>query len=172
MFSIAAEPRFWWWEIFECFRKLFLSAVVGFIFPGSVSQVGVAMLAVLLVVIVYARFSPYSDKTQDAMQLTCQVLMFLVLFFSILIKAQAGEEAKGVDSTEFTEKCIIFCSIMPLVILVAQVYTNVVQPMWQVMHAKDKAEQAEKKAGGGAQEAEMATPRSGAVTKPHRKLML
>ena len=111
--------------------------MVGFIFPGSVSQVGVAMLAVLLVVIVHARFSPYSDKTQDAMQLTCQVLMFLVLFFSILIKAQAGEEAKGVDSTEFTEKCIIFCSIMPLVILVAQVYTNVVQPMWQVMHAKD-----------------------------------
>ena len=42
----------------------------------------------------------------------------------------------------------------------------------KAMHAKDKAEQAEKKAGGGAQEAEMVTPRSGAVTKPHRKLML
>ena len=72
------------------------------------------------------------------MQLVCQVLMFLVLFFSILIKAQAGEEAAAtdVDSTAFTEKCVIVCTVAPLVILLVSSYLNLVQPIWQAVHAE------------------------------------
>ena len=58
------EPQFWYWEVFECFRKLFLSAIISFILPGTVSQVGLAMVIVMLVCILYGKYSPYIDGRQ------------------------------------------------------------------------------------------------------------
>jgi hypothetical protein len=34
------EPQFWWWEVVELLRKLFLCGIIVFIMPDSAVQVG------------------------------------------------------------------------------------------------------------------------------------
>ena len=38
------EPQMWWWEVFECCRRLALSGVLVFVAQGTPSQILVALL--------------------------------------------------------------------------------------------------------------------------------
>ena len=77
------------------------------------------------------------------MQLFCQIQMFLVLFFSILIKAQSAETAedfggaedRGADSAYVTEKMLIISTVMPILAAFLQVYLVVLEPLWAIWRA-------------------------------------
>ena len=125
-----------------------MSAVIGFILPGTVSQIGLAMVIVMLVCILYGKYSPYVDGRQDFMQLFCQIQMFLVLFFSILIKAQSTEEfvdeSRGADSAYVTEKMLIISTILPIMAAFGQVYLTLIEPMWALWRASKHDDPKEK----------------------------
>jgi hypothetical protein len=61
----AYEPKCWWFEIFECVRRLSLTAGVIMLKPGSVIQIVISMLLCLLSMRIYAGASPYISDRDD-----------------------------------------------------------------------------------------------------------
>jgi hypothetical protein len=57
----------WWWEVEELLRKLFLTALVVLMDPGSPLQVTLAVLVSVLAHVLHAMYKPWrlSDKTLD-----------------------------------------------------------------------------------------------------------
>ena len=44
--AASYKPEFWYMEVFECFRRLYSSAALVFVSPGSATQAVVAFVAV------------------------------------------------------------------------------------------------------------------------------
>ena len=86
------EPEMWWFEIFECFRRQFLTGLLVFVKQGSASQIVLAMVLAFGSFGVYVRFAPFVKDEDDVIAITAQISLFFSLFASLLIKANIDEE--------------------------------------------------------------------------------
>ena len=82
------EHKFWYFEIIETFRKLFLTSVLSVISPGSTKQLVVGNLFVVLCLIIYIILSPFDDLELTMTSAICQVQIWFILFLAILIKEE------------------------------------------------------------------------------------
>lgn len=77
--------RVFWFEIFECVRKICLIGIPVFFDPG-VEQTLIGLMICFVTMGIYAGFWPFLDLTTNALALTCQVQVFFSLLASLLIK--------------------------------------------------------------------------------------
>jgi hypothetical protein len=56
-----------WFEIFECTRRLLLSAAVVLIYPGSVNQIVISTLIAFLSMRFYSYYKPFISPYQDVL---------------------------------------------------------------------------------------------------------
>lgn len=80
------QPKFWYFEIIETLRKLFLTSVLSVISPGSTKQLVYGNLFVVVCLIVYIILSPFDDLELTTTSAICQLQIWFILFLSILIK--------------------------------------------------------------------------------------
>ena len=81
------ELRTWWFEIFECGRKLAVACVPVFFQPsGSVSQLIFGLVVCFLTFGTHMLCAPYVDNADDRLAQLCQVQIFFALLSSLLYK--------------------------------------------------------------------------------------
>jgi hypothetical protein len=86
------EPRYWWFEIFECARRLMLTGGTVFFLEGSATQVAAGILVALVSIHVYADTHPFIDKKDDRLAMAAQWSIFFTLFSGLLLKTKVPSD--------------------------------------------------------------------------------
>ena len=88
-------PSCWYFEALECLRRLLLTCVlpVPGIHPDSIAHVEMGALVALFFALCYAVLRPFNSKVMGAFASAMQIILFLNLFFTILIYADANLES-------------------------------------------------------------------------------
>ena len=60
-------PRYNWFIVLDCFRRLSQTGLLIFVHPGSLSQIIVGIFFSLLSLAALARFAPYIEPTNDTL---------------------------------------------------------------------------------------------------------
>ena len=120
---IGYEYRVYWFEIFECWRKLALTCLPQLLEPG-VNQLTMGLLIAFATFAMYVGFAPYDDDANDQLSIVCQS----IVFFSILsgIVMQCGTESTLVDI------------LLPLTILLPLSYVLIVKTGCDALYRKLK----------------------------------
>ena len=87
------EMRVYWFEVFECVRKICLIGLPIFIDPGSSAQLITGLLVCFISYGMYASYEPYVEKSDDQLAKVCQVSLFFSLVSSIALKMQPDGSA-------------------------------------------------------------------------------
>lgn len=73
----AYEPRFWYWEVIETYRRLMLTAVLSITAAGTSKQAVLALLLAILYIKLYSYFTPYEA---DPANITAEIGQYQILF--------------------------------------------------------------------------------------------
>mmetsp|Transcript_13978 Transcript_13978/g.28571 ORF Transcript_13978/g.28571 Transcript_13978/m.28571 type:complete len:592 (-) Transcript_13978:33-1808(-) len=73
--------NYWFMEIIETLRRLFMTGILSMIEPGSYTQLSVGLLASIAHTIVLSKFEPYEEKrdTWLAILSSCQLILFYLV---------------------------------------------------------------------------------------------
>ena len=70
------ELRAYWFEIFECFRKLSLVGLPVFFMPGSLEQIVLGLIICFISFGAYMAIAPYRFDQHDRLSQICQAQIF------------------------------------------------------------------------------------------------
>ncbi|RYD66200.1 MAG: hypothetical protein EOP84_31330, partial [Verrucomicrobiaceae bacterium] len=82
-------PKRWYFELFDCARRLLLGAVPVLIFRGSTLQIIIVLLISLCSVATFMYFNPYIHVHDNHLAILAQWSITLVLISALIIKVQA-----------------------------------------------------------------------------------
>jgi len=83
------EKEYYWFEVVEMIRKLFLTGIILLAEPGSVFQLACALLIAAYFMAIHIRCLPFKDVTEDFLQTVSLISTVLVLVSAIMIKSSA-----------------------------------------------------------------------------------
>ncbi|TYZ62049.1 hypothetical protein PybrP1_007518 [[Pythium] brassicae (nom. inval.)] len=105
------SQAYWWFEVVDLSRKLFLSGVIMFVQNGSVEQVLLAITVCLVTMWFLLFFQPYGDYSDNLIASVTQLQLFLTLWLGVMIRLNdMNEEAlinKHLLSLLLVGTCII-----------------------------------------------------------------
>ena len=90
------EMRTYWFEIFECGRKILLVAVPIFLPQDSAEQLTCGLIICFCTFGAYMMYAPFEDDGDDLLSQLCQTQIFFSLLSSIVIKAEPNSPTMGV----------------------------------------------------------------------------
>ena len=82
----AYKDGYYWWEVVEILRKLFLTVLVVFFFEGSASQILATLLVALAFLVGLRSFNPYLADDDDVMAAGAQLGLVLASLSALCIK--------------------------------------------------------------------------------------
>ena len=88
----AYEPHMYWFEVFECLRRLLLSSFLILVDPGSSVQIVVAIIICLIAIKFYSFYNPFVEDSDDHLAEASQWQTFFVFFAALLIRLDATDE--------------------------------------------------------------------------------
>ena len=92
------EVRMWWFEIFECVRKLAVACLPVFFQPsGSPSQLVWGLVVCFVAFGLYVHFDPYEERGDNAVAALCQVQIFFSLLASVALTSDSGAVGTNMD---------------------------------------------------------------------------
>ena len=80
------EPAYFWWELVEAWKKLFLVGFAVLISPGSILQLVVSFIFALIYMLLTGAARPFKDDGDDYFAQACSFGLVFVFFFSIILK--------------------------------------------------------------------------------------
>ena len=86
------EMRTYWFEIFECIRKILLVGLPVFFEPESVEQLTVGLIICFMVFGAYMMWAPFIDDGDDFLSQICQLQIFISLLSTIVLKANPDSQ--------------------------------------------------------------------------------
>ena len=102
--------KVYWFEVFECVRKICLIGLPIFFEPGSSAQLITGLLVCFLSYGMYSSYEPYIKDSDDLLAKVCQVSLFFSLVSSIALKMEPDK------STEALEGLLVFMLMVPPVL--------------------------------------------------------
>ena len=115
------EPTYWWFELFECGRRLALTVVPLFFERGTAGQQAVGVLMAAGFMLAYFVYRPYSSDSDDTLAAAASGLIFLVLLYGLIETASSGTFSEtGEDSVGTV---LIFMNCMILFVALTAVYS-------------------------------------------------
>ena len=82
----AYRPEYWYWECVECVRRLSLTGLLVFMYPGSEKQVILAIAVCVLFMILYSWTGPFLDPVHNFIIGSAKWGIFLQLLGTLLLK--------------------------------------------------------------------------------------
>ena len=83
------EPAFFWWELIELSKKLFLVGFAVLIKPGSIEQLVMAFLVSLSYMLLVAVARPFKATSDDVFATACCFALTAFLMFCVILKVSA-----------------------------------------------------------------------------------
>eukprot|EP00904_Undaria_pinnatifida_P003655 jgi/Undpi1/13290/HiC_scaffold_8.g02952.m1 len=89
--GLPYEPRAWWFEVFETFRRIALTSLVYFA-AATTSQLWMAMLLTVLSLAMNVVFSPFTGSVNDLIYSGAQYVTLVVLALALTVDAETEYE--------------------------------------------------------------------------------
>ena len=107
------EMRVYWFEVFECARKLAVACVPVFFQPsGSAAQLVFGLMVCFVCFGVYVAFDPFEDRGNDAVAKLCQLQIFFSLLASVALTS-TSEQGAG-SNMDILLVVLYFVPVRPL----------------------------------------------------------
>ena len=130
------EPRMWWFEVFECMRRLLLTGMLVFVDPGSSNQIIVAMLISIVSIVVYSHLLPFINDDDDQLAVVSNWAVFFTLFGALIVRLRVNE-TEGYDNNVFG-LLLIAINSAGLTLVVFQTLYGPVASVLKYFHKKHK----------------------------------
>ena len=130
------EMRVWWFEIFECFRKLSIACVPVFFQPsGSPGQLVFGLMICFVAFGAYVAIDPFDDVANDTLAKVCQAQIFFSLLSSVLL---AYDQDTRNDATNL-DVLLVILWVTPLFLAVF-LQSPVAMVLGKVLNRRDRAQ--------------------------------
>ena len=87
---MAADGR--WWEIVEMLRKLFITAIAVYIYPGSASQIAVSLLVMMAYLALVLLLRPYRSASDSWVAATAHFELSFILIAALVSSISSKAE--------------------------------------------------------------------------------
>ena len=115
-------PKRWYFELFDCARRLCLGAVPVLIFRGSTLQIIIVLLISLFSVATFMYFNPYIHSHDNHLAILAQWSITLVVISALIIKVQAISQSD--DHTDGLGGVLIFLNLAIIVFSISTALMN------------------------------------------------
>jgi hypothetical protein len=107
------ELRVWWFEIFECLRKLAVACVPVFFVPsGSISQLIFGLMVCFVTFGMFIHYDPFEEGGDDLLAWLCQGQIFFSLLSSIALSYDEEQRA----ASRNLDVLLVTLWVLPLVL--------------------------------------------------------
>ena len=86
------RPKVFYYEIFECFRRIMLSSVVVFIYPNTSAQIAITLILSFAFVVISEAVSPYVSPWDRWISRLGQIVVFVSMYIALLLKVDVSGE--------------------------------------------------------------------------------
>ncbi|GMH57413.1 hypothetical protein TL16_g02375 [Triparma laevis f. inornata] len=107
----------WWFELFECGRRLGMSGVLVFVAQGTASQIVVGMLISVITTGLYIHWRPFEQESDDDLAIVTQVSLFFTLLAALLKKVEVDKTDQYNEQVFGYMLIVVNCSSIALIIL-------------------------------------------------------
>jgi len=97
------EPRTYLFSIVDCVRKLCLSGILVFLYPGSLSQVGFALLFALIFAKVQTHVRPFLEDEDDLIAEVVMESLVIFFFLSLMLYVSKNRDDNARDTNAATK---------------------------------------------------------------------
>jgi len=91
---------FWWFDIFDCARRLFQTSLLIFVFKGLASQIVCAMMISAATFAAFLHWKPFEKDSDNHLAIASQCSIYFTLFYALLTKMGVDDE-EGYDDNMF-----------------------------------------------------------------------
>ena len=149
------EPSFFWWELLEAWKKLFLVGFAVLIMPGSIEQLIIAFLFSLSHLLLVSVAQPFKDDADDLFAKACGFGLSAVFFFCVILKVGVLTDAvDGVLSEQLRSRFVFDAAVvtagmtvsvigaltLALILAVNQVATAALKPIIRLQKTRSPPE--------------------------------
>ncbi|CAN0330304.1 unnamed protein product [Ascophyllum nodosum] len=85
-------PDRYYFEVFECIRRLLLTGLLVFVAPGTSSQVAYSCLFAFLSILGFEMLRPHTDRLDRMLYRTGSLVIFFTNFLALMIKAEVTDQ--------------------------------------------------------------------------------
>lgn len=85
-------PFFFYWEVMECVRRLCMTGLVVFLFPGTAAQISLTCLLALGSIVVICIYRPHSEWIDRALYISGALLVYLTMYVGLNMMVDVGNE--------------------------------------------------------------------------------
>ncbi|GMI08230.1 hypothetical protein TrVE_jg10446 [Triparma verrucosa] len=140
------EPHVWWFEIFECVRRLMMTGMLIFVSPGSASQIVLALILATGSIVAFVHWRPYEYEEDDDLAIACQISIFFTIFGALLIRVEIDKTDEY--NQELFGQLLITVNLLAIFILAANYFQRPISWMLRVLN-NDSTHSGSIKAMGG-----------------------
>ena len=115
------KPSRFYYEVIECFRRILLTGVVVFIFPGSAAQIAVTYMIATVFAMMAEILSPYKSKWDAYVSRAGHALVVTSMYLALLLKVDVSHEQSS--SEEIFEIILVAAHACVVVVIVVEVVT-------------------------------------------------
>ena len=92
------ESRYYFWEVAEMFRKVFLTGLLMFFGKGSLTQLVFAMISSLMFMAAVAWLQPFTSRIANLFKLFCELALLMTMMLSVLLKIDLSRQDLTTDT--------------------------------------------------------------------------
>ncbi|GMH77788.1 hypothetical protein TrST_g13868 [Triparma strigata] len=107
----------WWFEVFECARRLGMSGILVFVAQGTASQIVVGLLISAFTSGLYIHWRPFERESDDDLAIVTQVSLFFTLLAALLTKVEIDKTDDYNELIFGYMLIVVNCSSVALLIL-------------------------------------------------------
>ena len=80
------KPAYFWWELLEAWKKLFLVGFMVLVLPGNITQLIIGFLFSLVGMLLTSVATPFKDESDGYFAKACSFALAALFFFSVILK--------------------------------------------------------------------------------------
>lgn len=107
------EPRVYWWEFLEVVRRIFFTALLAAVEPGSKLQLALAVFISLLYLSAFLQFRPFVQAEDDVVAEVAAWSVTITLFVCYMIRTETSFHRKSLQPV--TALVLIVAATLPLI---------------------------------------------------------
>ena len=100
------ELRVYWFEVFECARKLAIVGLPLFIMPGTLEQLVIGLCVCFVSLGVHVLLNPYLQLRDDYVSRICQAQIFFALVVGVVLKTEPTQRTVDTFGYVLTLVCV------------------------------------------------------------------
>lgn len=140
------KPSMYLFEVFECGRRILLTAVVVFIFPDTATQVAVTLMMAFTFLVLSEWLSPYSSRKDAWMNSLGHIVVFVSMFTALLMKVGVSDERA--DSQKTFAAILVAANAVMMVMVVMEPIVSLLMRCESALTENDASVEEEQGATG------------------------